>query len=469
MNNLKRDSWLPSAPVAVFFCAAWLSGISMPANAQFDGFIGRPTAGDYFRHDLEQLLIAARDAKAAVSKFNAQMAVARPAYFRATGSAKNAAGDAFSKLLFEKDITLAGGYIPYGTADSTLSNTIAVVNGGHELDEGIPPNAQRDFITWVRGIRKSLGAKSNGELVVSDQPRLIQAFNANVGLYEDYRRLRDIGEVARWKKSQSSGPLPAYGQRSLLASQQFELTRLDGFTEVREPSFNEQVAVASRAGAKVLRCDYGPGESGRGKDSPYGTFESYYFWKAKAPDNVALLLALNRDALNAMKDHAVTACPGAESAAIELNRSRTQAVVTPEARQQADKAIAAQVQKDHAERPKPNIPEKARAYGEKMDACRAAHSADPPSSVEEFAACRQEAAQLLSQPSAGQPQAARGMQARDDGRQARDEARMTSTQERQARMQACAETRRAAALASPRDPEVSRQFGACMRAALQRN
>jgi hypothetical protein len=467
MKNNKRSLLFRGRSIAscIASMAAVIGVLSAPMTAPaqiVDGFIGKPSGPDYFKSNAQGAIEAAVKANVVVKKFDPLIAAARAKYFQSTGSDKEAAGAEFGKLLFYKDMILGNAYIVEGVVDhgNVANKLISAFNGGKELDAGIPPGANNDYLHWIEAVRKSLGAKGRSQLLIFDQASLAKALDDSMPEYQIYRRMRDLSEAARWKIEQSNGTPTEPYRRPLFSSLPIDFARFAEMTLVTEPKFREQAAIAARAGAKVLRCDYGPGIL-QGRSSPYGYNVTFYFWQNRTPDNIAELLAYNRDALNSVKDHAAAACPLGESEAYALETTQTKVVISPELRKQADDIIAAEVRKNQqVSAASSTLPPNVRLSAEADEKCWAARRANPPSSNEEFSACRREAGKLLSQ---GRSSAAEASAQRTQQRLDQNQERINANQERMERRRACAETRNAALAIDRRDNAARNAYVACVR------
>ncbi|WP_218509341.1 hypothetical protein [Variovorax sp. dw_308] len=296
-----------------------------------DQWIGTPTGADYFRENANAAIRDAIAYKGKAAQFEATIQAAREAYFLAPPANRSAAGAEFATRLFEKDIVLAqvlviDGVNPHSDAVNKLT---AALNGGRELDGGIPRPAKGSFMSWVRSMRGELGARGDDQLILFDEAAFAKALRATEPQYTAYRAERDQAEINRWAgqhptQEEKDRKLPLRASRPLPPSTFMRL-------KDSPPLFKVELKKSDDAGALMLNCEYGPYLNANGEQD----YSSYLFWKSRPPENVQWLMARGVADMTRVQDRALEECPALEEDARKAAKVPQKIFPTEEMRKQA--------------------------------------------------------------------------------------------------------------------------------------
>ena len=180
-KNWRRRSWILTLAVAFSATGACADVI----------WIGRPTVRDYIAYNVQKSIEAYRQLQGQIAQFEVQIADARQAYFAAPASSRDAAGDRFGQLLFQKDLLIAWPKVMGDDASSrAVANLMTLANNGRPPDGGIPPSARQAFNQWVAAMRFNAGTGFGSFPEPVNALRVLQSATSMTE-YEAYRRLRD--------------------------------------------------------------------------------------------------------------------------------------------------------------------------------------------------------------------------------------------------------------------------------------
>jgi hypothetical protein len=317
-----------------------------------DYWIGRPpTNGEIFRGQVQEVLMSAVKAKGEIGSFQAQLQERRRAYFTAKPDQREKAGDSFAEYLFAKDWLYAQYWIIGGFTSQTAAQQqlMLMLNGNKEIDDGIPKLAKPKFNVWIRGMRASLGAGSDTQLLLLSSDALEGALRANASLYSAYRLERDKGEYFRWKADQPdpqrSADLPLREGAAPRPPSDYLLTKNSRKT------YKVEIAKAQESGNSMLMCEYGPHANSEGEQ----VYRQYLFWHSSVPANIKMLIASGLgDSINLVLDHVIDKCPKIEVEARKAHDAAQQVVVADgdyEAAREAEKTqIARNIQEQKVAR-----------------------------------------------------------------------------------------------------------------------
>lgn len=335
-------------------CCVILGSLALQSPSVFsqEVWVGRPTVGDYVRRDVHQLVTAFVELqRAGVEKevLTQDIVKARKAFFATAASPERRAEVAkeFALLLNKKDIYYFAMYTSQGT-DSRGINTVKaldVISRG-AVDGGIFPEAFREYLAWVNGIRSSLGFSGDSALgalsgkamtALQDKAAVAKAFQDNEPLHAKYVEARDRAEIERFtKQRQLNQDLRAANQRIAGAKAADGSFKLDSESTVPlQMAFHIRgdllakmpqqwnVSIRSLAVAKtpVLECHYGPVSA---SDSGQPRFETHKFWHATVPPTLGGFFPVNNGALgfakfdNLDKNIALAACPPTNTQALAI-------------------------------------------------------------------------------------------------------------------------------------------------------
>lgn len=291
-----------------------------------DYWIGRPpTNGEIFRGQVQEVLTSAVKAKSELGSFQAQLRERRRAYFTARPDQREKEGDSFAEYLFAKDwlyaqLWVVGGYTSQTAAQQQL---MLMLNGNKEIDDGIPKLAKPKFNEWIRGMRVSLGARSDTQLVMLSPNAFEAALRANTSLYSAYRLERDKGEYFRWKADQPdpqrSADLPL--REAVSPRPPSDYLR----TKTSPKVYRDEIAKAQESGSSMLMCEYGPYSNSEGEQ----VYRQYLFWYRSVPTNIRMLMASGwGDNIHTVLDHVIEDCPKVEAKAREAHSAPQKTVLT---------------------------------------------------------------------------------------------------------------------------------------------
>lgn len=308
--------WHLFRPLAAAMMLGAVAFVASPAMA-VDGWIGAPTAADYFRKNLQDSIKSAGEVSKEAGKFESKIESARQAYWLASPDKKDAAAKSFSDLLLSKDLYFATIQVADGINDhsAAVNQMVAALNRGHQLDGGIPPTASPAFLAWVRGLRSSMGARNDNAIVFVEPAAFNKALQDNTDAYDRYRTDRDRAEANKWR-SANPPPQEEVGKRPLRGPGKLLSVKSAFPANPRSSHFTDQLSKASAEGANVMRCFYGPSFDAQGTQ----VYISFDFWIPKAPSNLEVLMALEPAAIDSVADHVVQACPATEADALAVNR-----------------------------------------------------------------------------------------------------------------------------------------------------
>ena len=301
-KNWRRRSWILALAGAFSATGAYADVI----------WIGRPTVRDYMAYNVQKAIEAYRQLQGQIAQFEAQIADARQAYFAAPASNRDAAGDKFGQLLFQKDLLIAWPKLLGDDASSRqVANLMILANNGRPPDGGIPPSAKQAFNQWVAAMRFNAGTGFGSFPDPVNAARALQS-GGSMTEYEAYRRLRDQAE---WDEVEAQR---AGGARKLIDSG-ITIPARTYFGEVPfAQKFNARIAQLPN---KILQCMY----SGRQAQGAV-----FHFWKGQPPDDIAYLMAMHMSSFEGLLDHAVDECPPDSKQASAIASSPAKVVITPE-------------------------------------------------------------------------------------------------------------------------------------------
>lgn len=322
-------------PAFVLLVSLMTTAAAAPAGEQW---IGEPTIGDYIRRDFAAVMQAQQETVRSKTQFNAQIAEARAAFLATATNPAARAGveQRFADLLFAKDLIYATTFIAEGFSDQSRlrSEGLHALTGG-KLDNGIPEDGQRAFEAWVTGIRASLGATSDSQMLFltdADAGRLQQALVANETLYKQYKVLRDQqelnggisqNEMARRAEAIRVGKSVAAakaadGSARLFKQDKRLLAVGDWRADLETFPLRQLLFQARAAGQQTLRCTYGPSLTSRGAEG----FAEYTFWAGSAPANIDALMQTDaKGALQYLGRRALDTCPASDNAALAITQA----------------------------------------------------------------------------------------------------------------------------------------------------
>lgn len=282
---------------------------------------GTPASND---SALGALLDSTQNAAATKQEFNTRIAQVRARYFESQpGTPEYASIEReLASLLEEKDLTLAFPLITNGFSEQaqTKVELFSLLSGG-EIDNGIPADAKQAFLKWVAGMRGTLGANGNNDmLAITDSNSFQQALKANSSLYEEYRAQRDTAErsvfeaeqkrlmeveTARTKVAADGGvPLKNKNVR-VLASYDYGQGEMSA-------ELDKAMMEMYRHDPLILECNYGPGLSATGHPMYY----QFLYWHQPLPGNLAVVLQADTDLVfEKFGNQARTDCPLSDRAA----------------------------------------------------------------------------------------------------------------------------------------------------------
>ncbi|MBM3112853.1 hypothetical protein [Pseudomonas arcuscaelestis] len=316
MRNLSgvfKDGWLGITTWHKRSCYLTLSAVLMSANANGQDviWIGKPAVRDYIAFNVHKAVEQYAELGQQIAQFELQIEEARGAYFDASTGDREAAGDKFGEILFQKDMLIAWPRVAGNDGSASLmANLNALANNGRPPDGGIPPSARAAFSNWVNALR----FKTGGGLGMTPDP--IQAAAAlqdgsSLKEYEIYRRLRDQAEWDEWESGRNGG------LRKLLVSHVVIPRTYFGENPMKR-GFDHQITQLENS---ILQCEY----TGR---QVAGTV--FHFWEEKPPENIATLIAMNPRAFVGLADHAVKECPPDSLQASALASAPMNMTITPQ-------------------------------------------------------------------------------------------------------------------------------------------
>jgi hypothetical protein len=302
-NRWRRFSW-------ILMAAGTLLATSAAGEEVI--WIGRPTTMDYFAYNAQKAVQQYAEASQHMAKFVAEIEEARRAYFAAPASNRTAAGNKFGEMLLQKDLLIALPRVANPDERGDLGSALlALTNGGRPPDGGIPPVARRAFSRWVSAIRMVAG--TNFGAMPNPMQVAIALKNSNsLKEYEPYRRLRDQAE---WDEFEA---MRAGGARKLLAPGALVSPKTYFGSTPMAQGFDSRIAQLPN---KILQCEY----AGRQAEGSI-----FHFWNNQAPEEIGLLMAMQRSAFSGLQDHAVAECPADSKLASLLASSPAKVAITPQ-------------------------------------------------------------------------------------------------------------------------------------------
>jgi hypothetical protein len=275
-------------------------------------WIGRPSTMDYFAYHAQKAVQQFAEASQHMARFVAEIEEARRAYFAAPASNRSAAGDKFGEMLLQKDLLIALPRVANPDEKGDLaSSLIALTNGGRPPDGGIPPVARRAFSRWVSAIRISAGTEFGA--MPNPMKVAIALKNSNsLKEYEVYRRLRDQAEWDEFEAMHAGGGRKLLAPGALVSPKSYF-----GDTPMAQ-GFDGRIAQLPN---KILQCEY----AGRQAEGSV-----FHFWHKQAPEEIGLLIAMQRSAFTGLQDHAVAECPADSKLASVLASSPAKVSITPQ-------------------------------------------------------------------------------------------------------------------------------------------
>ncbi|MGF6527892.1 hypothetical protein [Variovorax sp. PvP013] len=312
-----RTAWRWVRTVSVVRVLALSCALLTASSAfSFDHWIGRPTMGDYMRASVQDAIASAQQYQKAIGSFQGDIDRSRKAFFEASRWNRAAAGDEFGKYLFAKDIMIATPMLANGFSDHAqgVGRLFAALNGNRVVDGGIRPTARASYEAWIRAMRTSMGARGETDVVFMNQAKFMAALQSSQDVYNTYRQERDLAESRGWR-SLNPPEAERVGSRPLRRPGE-EITVVMSLTleRIEQAFMTSEVDVAQKAGARRLRCEYGPSYDENGVEQ----FGRYDFWKGKPPPNIARLMAFDSHAPGGVRDQAVSSCPKQEAEASRL-------------------------------------------------------------------------------------------------------------------------------------------------------
>lgn len=288
-------------------------------------WIGQPTARDYMAYNLQRGIEQFAELSQQMAQFDGEIEAARRAYFAAPAAHRAEAGNKFGALLFQKDLLIAMGRVVSPDPNNDLASSLmALANGGRPPDGGIPPIARREFNDWVTAIQMHAGT-ATGRMANPVQVALAIKSSDTLDEYQAYRRIRDQAE---WDEFEA---MRAGGKRRLLAAGALVSPKSYFGSTPMARGFDDRIA---RLPNKILQCEY----AGRQADSSV-----FHFWHDRAPDDIGLLMAMQRSAFAGLNDHAAAECPADSKLASALASAPAKVVITPQmlkdARQQRNTGV----------------------------------------------------------------------------------------------------------------------------------
>jgi len=312
MRHLGSAPFSASRSLRVARCFALLAGLytalASVASAEVI-WIGRPTVRDYMAYNAQKAVESYVELSQNMAQFESKAEQARKVYFSAAPSQRAAAGDAFGQVLFEKDLLIAWPQVIGGADEGRLiSDLMALANNGRPPDGGVPPSARKAFAGWVASLRIRVGGAAG---LLSDPAKAAAVLQNSASLqeYETYRRLRDQAEIDDWE-SQRSGA----GSR-LLATYSIRPATYFG-ENVMMKGFDYRIAQLKN---EILQCEY----AGRKAEGSI-----FHFWKGEPPENIAMLVAMNRSGFRGLEDHGVESCPAESKWAEAIYSTRRKVDIT---------------------------------------------------------------------------------------------------------------------------------------------
>ncbi|QLC72354.1 hypothetical protein LPB260_16370 [Pseudomonas sp. LPB0260] len=316
------------------FLSAFLLMFSVDLMAA-EVWIGRPSSSYYFGQNLGQVMASQQNAARSKGEAQARIAQARQAFFAAKPNTpeNEAAGRNFADALFGKDIFYLSLYVAEGVNEKSARRVhgLDLFTGG-PLDGGIPSDGWFAFATWVDGVRASLGAPTNGQLLIVSSPdKLLQALRDNQKLYEKYRIKRDRQELNHGKSQDEADRWAEYARAKEEAAKarapdggaplhkseikpfapevQFAKSYYLASSELRT-----LLAQSASSGQRMLHCSYGPLVTWEGKRG----FDEYIFWYEQRPLTfMDIVRADNKKILMFVSNDAIRECPPTDKSAKE--------------------------------------------------------------------------------------------------------------------------------------------------------
>jgi hypothetical protein len=281
-------------------------------------WIGQPTVRDYMAYNAQKAIEGYVELGKQMAQFEARISDARRAYFAAPASGRAAAGDRFGQMLLEKDLLIAWPQVMGGddAMAKLATNLMSLSNNGRPPDGGIPPSARPAFNSWVSTMRMKAGSAFGP---AADPVRAAAALKSGEGLdeYEKYRRLRDQAEWDEFEAQRAGGLRKLVRPGSVVHPRSYfgETPFMQGF-DMR----------IAKLPNRLLQCVYA-GRQAQGS--------VYTFWQGQAPEEIALLMAMNPSAFGGLKDHAVAQCPPDSAQASAIAASPASVVITPQMAKEA--------------------------------------------------------------------------------------------------------------------------------------
>jgi hypothetical protein len=335
---MKRNTWHRLS------CILMAAG-ALAAGAAFGQdviWIGQPTTAQYIGYNARKAVEQYAEARQHMAQFVAEIEEARQAYFAAPKSNRTEAGNKFGEMLFQKDLLIAMPRVSGPDESGGLAAALmALTNGGSPPDGGIPPMARQAFSNWVSAIRMQAGG-AFGATPNPVKAALALKNGESLKEYEAYRRLRDQAE---WDEFEATRP---GGVRRLLKPGVTVAPKSYFGDTPMAQGFDGRIA---RLPDKILQCEYA-GRKAQGS--------VFHFWQNQAPEEIALLMAMQMSAFEGLKDHAVDVCPADGKAAAALAASPAAVTITQQTYQEANQKRNARVLS----------PEQARAASEANAAAR---------------------------------------------------------------------------------------------------
>jgi hypothetical protein len=282
---------------------------------------------------LGTLIDSTTNAANAKQEFNERIALVRARYFESQSGTKEHASieKEFASLLQEKDLTLAMPFITAGLSEQAQVPTqLFNLFSGGELDNGIPAAAKQAFEKWVVGIRGSLGAQSNNDmLAITDRSDFERALNTNTDLYNEYRTQRDAAERSVFDAQKkhlkeveiAKTNVAADGGAPLQDKKVRVLASYDYRTGRTSADLDKAIMEMHRQEPSVLECTYGPGLSSTGNPVYY----EFVYWYKETPANLAEVLQADTNRfLENLGNQARTDCPPSNLSALAERKALMQ-------------------------------------------------------------------------------------------------------------------------------------------------
>lgn len=295
---------------------------------------GEPTIGDVMRGQLAGVIESQQQLAAAKGEAKIKYDAARERFFTTDpkSPAHKEAEREFAQLLHAKDNLYLGMVINVGVEHGLAhaSGMGAISGGGDLLDNGIPKAALQAFTNWATGVRASLGATTDNQLLmVTDEVALKKALIENEPAYLLYKKQRDKAEFQLWaiahpRENQKAGNLPMFKQRTVHV---YEADANSAYPNSPEGARLRTTLFSQDNPQLLLFCTYGPGLTAIGEDA----FVTYKFWHPRPPDNIKELLAMDTaNSLQWLGDVGVDSCPATDGDALRTRQAAMKASQTPE-------------------------------------------------------------------------------------------------------------------------------------------